>query len=58
VTTSTLGMDARKAQWTFHDNNGNFEQIYAKLEALNATDVKITVNIALTAGTYRLIGLQ
>lgn len=58
VTVTTLNMDARKAVWQFKDNTNNYETIYAKITATSSTAVTIAVNVALPAGTYRLVGVQ
>jgi len=50
--------DARNAQVQLLDNANNFERIYCKLEALNATDIRITTNIPLPSGSYRLIVIE
>lgn len=57
VTTSSTIADAREALWQLRDNTNNFEQIYTKIEAISATQVRITVSPALPAGSYRLIGI-
>jgi hypothetical protein len=51
------GFDARIAQWTFHDNSSDFEKIYCSVKATSSTNVRITTNVALPAGSYRLIGI-
>lgn len=58
VTTSSTISDARNAIWQLCDNTNNFERIYTKLEAISATQVRITVSPALPAGSYRLIGVE
>ncbi len=58
VTVTTLGMDARQALWQLRDNSNNYEQVYASITATTATNVLITSNIALPAGSYRLVGLE
>ena len=57
VTISGL-VDARTAQWQFLDNANNYEEIFAKIEKTSTTNVRITVNVALPAGSYRLIGIE
>jgi hypothetical protein len=57
-TTSASIADARNAIWAIHDNSNNFERIYAKIEAISATQVRVTVSPALPAGSYRLIGIE
>ncbi len=58
-TFTTTGItDVRTALVQFLDTSGNnFETLYVKVERLNATDVRITVNPSLT-GTYRLIVME
>lgn len=57
VTVSDVS-DARNCLIQLLDNSNNFERIYTKIEALNATDVRITTNVALPAGSYRLILME
>lgn len=53
--------DVRNVKWSLHDNSGNFEEVYAKITASYTAafngSVTITVNVALPAGSYRLIGI-
>jgi len=58
-TFTTTGIsDVRNALVQFLDlSANNYETLYIKTERLNATDVRITSNIALT-GTYRLIVME
>lgn len=58
VTVTTTGMDARKALWQLRDNNNDFQEILCTLKATSASNVSITTTTPLTAGTYRLIGLE
>lgn len=53
---SAIG-DARLAVWSVTDNANNFERIYPKIEAISATQVRITANTGLT-GTFRIIGIE
>jgi hypothetical protein len=50
--------DAREAIWQLKDNSNNFEIIYAKIEAISATQVRVTTNVALPAGSYKLVGIE
>jgi hypothetical protein len=58
VTTSADISDARNAQWQLRDNANNFEIMYVTILALSATTVRISTNVALPAGAYRLIGVE
>lgn len=49
--------DARLAIWTLQDNSNNRKQILADIDFPSATQVRVTVGIALAAGTYTLIGV-
>jgi len=57
-TVSASIVDARNAIWALHDNTNNFERIFCKIEAISATQVRVTVAPALDAGSYRLIGIE
>lgn len=50
--------DARKANWCLLNNSNDFERMYVSVKATSATNVRITVSVALPAGSYRLIGIQ
>jgi hypothetical protein len=50
--------DARNAIWQLKDNANNFEVMNVTLLATSASNVRITTNVALPAGSYRLIGLE
>lgn len=50
--------DARTAIWQLRDNANNFEIMYVKIETISATTVRITTNVALPVGSYRLIGIE
>lgn len=52
------GIDATQAIWQLKDNSNDFENMYVSLKATSTTNVRITVNVALPAGSYRLVGLQ
>lgn len=52
------GVDARKAIWQLKDNTNDFEVMAVKLTSTGATNVTITANGNLPAGTYRLIGIE
>lgn len=58
VTVSSSVIDARKCHWQLLDNANDFAQIFADIRAISATQVTITVSIALASGSYRLIGLE
>jgi hypothetical protein len=55
VNVSANVQDARNCQIQLLDNTNNFDRIYATIEATNASNVRITTNIALDAGSYRLL---
>jgi hypothetical protein len=57
-TVSASLADAREAIWQLKDNSNNFETLYTKIEAISATQVRVTTNVALPAGSYRLIGIE
>lgn len=57
VTTSIV-TDARTAHWQLLDNTNNFEVMYVKITATTASNINIATNVALPAGSYRLIGIQ
>ena len=48
-------VDARKAQIQLLDNANSYERIYCKLLATSASNVRVQTNVALPAGTYRLL---
>lgn len=50
--------DARKALWQFKDNTNDFEIMFVKITQPSSTQVTVTTNVPLPAGTYRLIGVQ
>ena len=58
VTVSADIEDARNAQWQLMDNANNFEIMAVTITATSATNVRITTNIPLPAGSYRLIGIE
>lgn len=58
VTVSAEITDARTAQWQLLDNADNFDVLYVQLQAISATQVRITTTIPLPAGSYRLIGIE
>lgn len=58
VTVSSTISEARTALWQFLDNANNFERINTKIEAISATQVRISTLVALPAGTYRLVGIN
>lgn len=58
VTVSDGITDARNAIWQLCDNTNDYERIYCSIKAISATQITITVGTALTAGSYRLIGIE
>lgn len=50
--------DARNAVKQLFDNTNNFELLFVKIESTSISNVRITTNIALPAGSYRLIVLE
>lgn len=50
--------DARKCIIQLLDNTNDFERINCQITATSATDVVITTNVALPAGSYRLICIE
>lgn len=56
VTVSSDISDARNTQWQLLNNANNFEIMYVQITPTSASNVRITTNIALPAGSYRLIG--
>jgi hypothetical protein len=50
--------DARNAAWQLRDNANNFEIMYVSILATSASNVRITTNVPLPSGSYRLIGLE
>jgi hypothetical protein len=58
VDVSASIQDARNSVWQLRDNANNFEIMYVTILATTASNVRITTNIPLPAGSYRLIGLE
>lgn len=58
VTVSATISDARNALWQLADNANSFDRIYCQIQAISATQVTITVEAALAAGSYRLLGIE
>lgn len=52
------GIDAQQALWQLKDNTNNYEIMQVKIEATSTTNIRITTNVALPAGSYRLTGIQ
>jgi hypothetical protein len=52
------GLDARKALWQLKDNTNNYKIMHVDIHSTGATNVTITSNVNLTAGSYRLIGIE
>lgn len=50
--------DARNASWQLRDNANNFEIMYVTILATSVSNVRITTNVPLPAGSYRLIGVE
>jgi hypothetical protein len=58
VDVSSNILDARNAIIQLLDNSRDFERIIASIKATSASSVRITTNIALPAGSYRLIVME
>lgn len=58
TTVSASITDARLAIWQLRDNANNFEILGVTISTTSATNVRVTTNIPLPAGSYRLIGLE
>jgi len=58
IVVSLTVSEARTALWQFLDNANNFQRINATIEAISATQVRVTTIVALPAGTYRLVGIN
>jgi cytoskeletal protein CcmA (bactofilin family) len=58
VDVSSKIVDARDAIIQLMDNANNYNRIYCDLEATTATNVRITTNVALAAGNYRLVVIE
>jgi hypothetical protein len=50
--------DARLACWDFCDNSNDFERMLLSIKSISASVVRITSDLPLTAGSYRLIGVM
>ncbi len=50
--------DARNAVWQLRDNANNFEIMNVTILTTSASNVRITTNVPLPAGSYRLIGVE
>lgn len=50
--------DARNSMWQLRDNANNFEIMGVTILATSASNVRITTNVPLPAGSYRLIGVE
>lgn len=50
--------DARNAQWQLRDNANDFEILHVTIKTTSASNVRITTNVPLSAGSYRLIGVE
>lgn len=49
--------DARLCIWALKDNNNGFKQILCDISSADASHVTVTVDVALPAATYTLIGI-
>ena len=58
VTVSGSVSDARTATWNLLDNANNYANMMVTITATAASTVVITTNVALPAGSYRLIGVE
>ncbi len=58
VDVSSNIVDARTAIIQLCDNANDFERIQAKIQATSASNVRITTNVPLPAGSYRLIVVE
>jgi len=58
VDVSTEISDARNSMWQLRDNANNFEIMGVTILATSASNVRITTNVPLPAGSYRLIGVE
>lgn len=58
VTVSSTITDARNCIIQLLDNANDFERITAVIKAISATQVTITTNVALAAGSYRLVVVE
>lgn len=58
IDVSSQIQDARNCVIQLLDNASNFERIYCKIEAISASDVRITTTTPLPAGNYRLIVIE
>lgn len=50
--------DARTAVWQLKDNANDFESMLVSIKATSVSNVRITTNVPLAAGSYRLIGFE
>lgn len=58
VNVSAEVSDARNALWQLRDNINNFEIMAVTILATSASNVRITTNVPLPAGSYRLVGAE
>lgn len=58
IDVSSTIVDARNAIIQLLDNSNDFERIIATIKATSASNVRIETNIALPAGSYRLIVME
>ncbi len=55
IDVSSTITDARKAQIQLLDASNNYERIFCELLATSTSNVRVNTNIALPAGTYKLL---
>lgn len=58
IDVSSTIVDARNAIIQLLDNSNDFERIIATIKATSASNVRIETNVALPAGSYRLIVME
>ena len=58
IDVSAYLVDARKAVWQLLDSANDYERMWVSVKATSATNVRVTTNVALPAGTYRLVGIE
>lgn len=49
--------DVKKLNWQLHDNANNEKIVLADIDFPSASQVRVSVDIALAAGTYTLVGV-
>lgn len=58
LSVTVSGVDATRAIWQLKDNTNNYEVMAVKLTSTSSTNLTITANAPLPAGSYRLIGIE